>query len=98
MRPKVVNRPVQHAGFSITHDGSVVTVLKNDVAAEQFDFELSRALRILDCFVQSGPGSTWGCDGIGYECQKRIQQIRVNKSGVKPMAFKSCIERVRRLA
>ena len=52
-----------------------------------FDTLLGRARHILSHYHRSEPGSTWGCDGIGYVAQKQIGQVRVNMSGVGSRKF-----------
>ena len=52
-----------------------------------FDTLLNHAHHILSHYRRSEPGTTWGCDGIGYIAQKRSGEVRVNMSGVGPRKF-----------
>ena len=52
-----------------------------------FDTLLGQAHHILGHYRRSEPGTTWGCDGIGYIAQKKLGQVRVNMSGVGPRKF-----------
>lgn len=57
-----------------------------------FDEGLAAAHHILTHFHQSEPGSTWGCDGVGYHTQKKAGQVKVNKSGVGPRKFRQGLQ------
>ena len=72
------------------HDGvlpvdGVVTFIPGPPT--DFDTMLGQAHHILSHYRRSEPGSTWGCDGIGYIAQKKTGQVRVNMSGVGPRKF-----------
>lgn len=81
-------------GFTITHRDSVVTVQRSCKNGESFDLCLEEARNVLHCFKQKG-GSEWGCDGVGYEAQKKIGLVRINRSGVSPKAFLAGCEEVK---
>ena len=79
-------------GFTVGYDGhSVVTVFKMVAVPEAFDSALQTAHDILDAFPRSKTGSTWGCDGIGYEIQKKRLVVEVKKSGVGPRKYKAAM-------
>ncbi len=81
-----MNMEVKARLFSIEHDGqSVVTVTQKDKG--DFDEALSIIGDILSCFRMSKPGSTWGCDGIGYVCEKQRGIAFRNKSGIGKRKF-----------
>jgi hypothetical protein len=42
-------------------------------------------------FKQTKPGRVWGCDGVGYDIQKLIGMVRINKSGVEAHSFQKGI-------
>ena len=72
--------------FSIEHDGqSIVRVRQAD--SGDFDEALSLIDGILCKFHASQPGSTWGCDGIGYVIEKSHGVAFRNKSGVGKRKF-----------
>ena len=79
--------------FSIEHDGqSIVRVRQEDDG--DFDEALSICSDILSCFRQSKPGSTWGCDGIGYVIEKQHGRAFQNKSGVGKIKYQQGLEKV----
>ena len=80
---------MDYQGFTIEHRNTVVYVTKSGVSRELFADEVDRAREILAKFRQSSPGSTWGCDGVGFEMQARLGIVEVKKSGVGPRKFKS---------
>jgi hypothetical protein len=80
-------------GFKITYNNYVVTVTRP--ANDNFDGALRVAHSLLNYFKATRPGSTWGCDGVGYGIQKRIGLVRVNKSGVGPKNFEKGLTAIR---
>lgn len=79
-------------GFTVSYDGhSVVTVFKMVLVPEAFDASLQTAHDILNLFPRSKSGSTWGCDGAGYEIQKKRLVVEVRKSGVGPRKYKAAM-------
>ena len=82
-------------GLTVTYDGrSVVTVYQRGVSGNDFDRVLSAAYSVRGCFARSKPGSDWGCDGIGYQAQRQIGEIKIHRSGVGPRKFKQACERI----
>lgn len=82
--------PQTLTGFKVSYErGSVVTFSKDNVPPERFDAELQAARGLIAEFRQSKPGSTWGCDGIGYDIQKKRGEVRVMRSGVGPRKFEA---------
>ena len=77
--------PTPGASDGILPVDGVVTFVPGPQTA--FDTLLSHAHHILSHYHRSEPGSTWGCDGIGYITQKRSGQVIVNMSGVGPRKF-----------
>jgi hypothetical protein len=81
--------------MTLTYDGkSIVTVEEQNVPDESFSDRLAVANEIMLYFRQTRPGSTWGCDGVGYEIQKKLHHIVVHKSGVGSRIFKSALPTV----
>lgn len=81
---------MMYEGFEISHDGSsTVTVRKSNVSLENFHNEVVQGRRILRVFRQSRPGSEWGCDGVGFEIQRKAGDVRINKSGVGIRKFQA---------
>lgn len=80
--------------FDISYDGhSVVTVRQADTC----DFEESLALidcHILPYFRASQPGSTWGCDGIGYVIEKEHGVAFRHKSGIGPRKYQQGLKQL----
>jgi len=77
---------VEGRKFNIGYDGhSVVTVRQTDTG--DFDQALNLIDGILCKFHASQPGSTWGCDGIGYVIEKSHGVAFRNKSGVGKRKF-----------
>lgn len=73
---------------SITYDGrSVVTATYYVQPGDDFDDALAACLGAVGKFDRSKPGSTWGCDGVGYFAQKREGRICVHNSGVGPRKY-----------
>ena len=83
-----MERNVNYQGFNIEHSGTVVRVTKSGVSREVFADEVDKAMSIISKFRMSSPGSTWGCDGVGFEMQARIGVVEVKRSGVGPRKFK----------
>jgi len=73
--------------MDVTYGAGIVVYTERTVPESAFDSRVQRAHDILQCFRQSSPGSTWGCDGVGYVVQKGLGIIRVHKSGVGPRNF-----------
>ena len=80
---------MNYQGFNIELRNTVVYVVKTGVPSESFADEVDKAHAILDKFKRSSPGSTWGCDGVGFEMQRRAGIVEVKKSGVGPRKFKA---------
>lgn len=61
----------------------------SDIPGSRTDFDtlLAHAHHMLSHYRRSEPGSTWGCDGIGYIAQKKTGHVVVNMSGVGPRKF-----------
>ena len=85
MRVNATYTPTPGASDGILPVNGVVTFIPGPQTA--FDTLLSSAHHILSHYRQSEPGTTWGCDGIGYIAQKRSGQVVVNMSGVGPRKF-----------
>lgn len=86
-----------HDGFMIGYDGrSIVTVSQSNVSTDAavFAHRVDKAYSLLAQFERSKPGSAWGCDGVGFECQRRIGQVAVMKSGVGPRKWAEAIKRL----
>ena len=82
------NTKVKQGGreFVISYDGqSIVSVRQADNG--DFDEALSLIDGILCKFHASQPGSTWGCDGVGYAIGKSHGIAFRNKSGVGKRKF-----------
>ena len=56
-------------------------------SVDGFDDSLHMAHHVLSHFSRSKPGTTWGCDGVGYGIQKAAGHVLVNKSGVGPRKY-----------
>ena len=79
-------------GYTVGYDGhSVVTIFKMVACEEAFSAGVQTAHDILEQFPRSKPGSTWGCDGVGYEIQKTRLVVDVKKSGVGPRMYKAAL-------
>jgi hypothetical protein len=84
--PQVVTIPI--GKFLLDYDGySTVSVSASAETAEEFDSLLDQARELLRKFKRTGPGSDWGCDGVGYAIQKRKRFVYVHRSGVGPRVF-----------
>jgi hypothetical protein len=83
-------------GFHIIYgeDSKVVTITRS-IKDNNFDSALTVARDLLRHFKQSENGSEWGCDGVGYNIQKRIGMVRVNRSGVNLKNFQRGIQEVK---
>ena len=89
-----MNMEIKARLFSIEHDGqSIVRVRQIDNG--DFDEALSIIGDILSCFRMSKPGSTWGCDGIGYVIEKQHGKAFQNKSGVGKRKFAQGLDTLR---
>lgn len=86
---------MNYQGFEITHNGTVVRVTKTGVPREVFADEVDKAMSIISKFRMSSPGSTWGCDGVGFEMQARIGVVEVKRSGVGTRKFKQGLTELR---
>jgi hypothetical protein len=82
-------------GFTITHSNYVVTVTKPVKDPSRFGEEVNQARALLGYFKASQAGSVWGCDGVGFDIQKRAGMVRINKSGVGTRNFRKGLEGVR---
>lgn len=85
--------------FSVHYDGkSVVTAFADVIGRWTFEDVLGEGQRVRDHFKSRG-GTDWGCDGVGYGCQKAVGQVRLCRSGVGPVNFKrgiaACLRAVR---
>ena len=74
--------------MEISYDGHSVVTVTHHCLDSEFDVALEEANHILRRFKQSQPGSQWGCDGVGYDIQKKVGLVCVHKSGVGPRKFK----------
>jgi S1-C subfamily serine protease len=81
-------------GFTIRHDDGVVTISRSVKDGTSFDAVLDAARSMLTYFKMRD-GSEWGCDGVGYDIQKRIGLVRVNRSGVTAYSFNQGITAIR---
>lgn len=73
-------------GFQIEYRDQVVTITRAVKDPDRFDGALERA-RLLLCRFKANGGSEWGCDGVGYEIQRKVGLVRVNKSGVSKKSY-----------
>ena len=77
--------------FTITYHDNIVTVTRAVKDGSQFAAAVTHAVDVLRFFKQTKPGRVWGCDGVGYDIQKRIGMVRINKSGVDAHSFQKGI-------
>lgn len=82
-------------GFHVSYTPESHTVTVTRSVKDNFDGALNVAHRLLGYFKATKPGSTWGCDGIGYSIQKKIGVVRVNKSGITLNNFQKGLEGLR---
>jgi len=82
-------------GFSISYTPESHTVTVSKSVNSDFDAQLSKARALLGFFKATKPGSTWGCDGVGYGIQKKLGVVRVNKSGIGINNFQKGLTAVR---
>jgi hypothetical protein len=75
-------------GFVIEWSAGVARVTKSVKDSGNFDADLQKA-RALLCQFKMGVGSEWGCDGVGYDVQKKIGLVRVNRSGVSSASYQA---------
>lgn len=75
---------------TITYDGkSVVTATIRCECEEQFADAVIACQTALAKYKRTKPGSDWGCDGIGYHCQRKLLMAVCHRSGVGPRSFKA---------
>jgi hypothetical protein len=85
---------VQFGALHVQYDGhSVVTVTADAKDGAEFERLLESGQKALRCFSRSKSGSDWGCDGVGYGCQKSVLYIRLNRSGVSRTGWTEGLER-----
>ena len=80
-------------GFTITHNGNVVTVSKSNIFNDDFDKALHEAHEILYKFPTTG-FNMWGCDGIGYAIQAKVGQVHCHVSRVGPRQFQTGLKKL----
>jgi hypothetical protein len=74
--------------IELSHNGTeTVRAFARADTPEEFDALLETAQDILRGFHSSGPGSMWGCDGIGYVVQRQKLLVDVKRSGIGPRVF-----------
>lgn len=85
---------------TITYDGQSVVTATIRVSPNSPDFAeaVSACRAALRQFPRSKLGSDWGCDGVGYECQRRIGAAVCHKSGVGPRKYAAALAAYRAIA
>lgn len=73
---------------------SVVTLTAVAPNMHEFDRMLEAGEEIRRYFERSKAGSDWGCDGVGYACQKRLLCVSLHRSGVGPRNYKAGLARL----
>jgi hypothetical protein len=75
---------------TITYDGrSIVTASIRISSDAEFGDAVAACNAAVLSFPRSQPGSEWGCDGVGYECQRRLGLAVRHRSGVGPRKYKT---------
>lgn len=79
----------------MSYEGKVVTITQTD------DGDYDDGLRCIDSlmckFKMSSPGSTWGCDGIGYALEKERGIAFRHKGGVGPINYKKGLKAIKEM-
>lgn len=76
-------------GFVIGYDDKnrTVTITKSVKNGQSFADEVDQAKSLLVYFRAQNGGKVWGCEGAGFNLQRRVGVVRVNKSGVTLAKF-----------
>jgi len=92
---KATVRAIQIGLFNIVYDGvSVVTICSRALDEVAFVNLLDEAQKVRSLFTRALSGSDWGCDGVGYEIQKKRLRVEIHRSGVSPRQFERGIGRL----
>ena len=77
--------------MEITYSKPVVTVSERSISSDQYDARLSLARHILGHF-RATLTNEWGCDGVGYDIEKKNGFVLVNRSSVGPRNYAKGLE------
>ena len=78
--------------YEVNFNGEIVTVTRRisregidpSAYSQVFASAVDAAYEIARRFRMTRPGSTWGCDGVGFSAQCDAGEVRVMRSGVGP--------------
>ena len=78
--------------YEVNYNGEILTVTRTipqegidpSAYSQVFASAVDAAYAICAKFRMTRPGSTWGCDGVGFHAQMKSGQVRVMRSGVGP--------------
>lgn len=72
-----------YKGFLISYEDKTVTIEHTCHESKRtWDDLLTHGREIRAKFNRTQPGSDWGCDGIGYDIQKKHGHVLLMRSGV----------------
>lgn len=93
-------RLTPNSPLDVTYDGSSVVTIRaqalalptaNWTATDETSWTelLAEGYKLLAYFKATRPGSDWGCDGVGYNVQKRLGEVLLHRSGISPGNFRT---------